>query len=47
MKANVKLDNRDEAEKLYDTMYNKMVRSANLSPRQSMIVSKYLRDIIA
>ena len=46
MKAKVNLDNRIDVDKMWDNMYNKMVRSANLSARQSMIVSKYLRDII-
>ena len=46
MKAKVNLDNRTKVDKKWDDMYNKMVRSANLSPRQSMIVSHYLREII-
>lgn len=46
MKAKVILDKRNEVDKLWDDMYNKMVRTANLSPRQSMVVAKYLREII-
>ena len=46
MKAKVKLDNRNNVDKMWDDMYNKMVRTAHLSPRQSMIVSQYLREII-
>ena len=46
MKAKVNLDKRNEVDKMWDDMYNKMVRTANLSPKQSMIVSKYLREII-
>ncbi len=46
MKAKVNLDKRNVVDKIWDDMYNKMVRTANLSPKQSMIVSKYLREII-
>ena len=46
MKAKVNLDKRNEVDKMYDDMYNKMVRSANLSAKQSVIVSRYLREII-
>ena len=46
MKAKVNLDKRNEVDKMWDDLYNKMVRTANLSPRQSIIVSKYLREII-
>lgn len=46
MKAKVILDKRNDVDKLWDDKYNKMVRTANLSPRQSMVVAKYLREII-
>lgn len=46
MKAKVTLDKRNEVDRLWDAKYNKMVRTANLSPRQSAVVSKYLREII-
>ena len=46
MKAKINIDKRNEVDKMWDDMYNKMVRTANLTPKQSMVVSKYLREII-
>jgi hypothetical protein len=46
MKARVELDKRNELDKKYDAMWNKLCRDANLNPRQKFIVSKYIRDIL-
>lgn len=45
MKAITK-DNRSEIDKKYDGMYNAMVKKANLSPKQSQVVARYLREIM-
>jgi len=46
MKAKVELDKRSELDKKYDQMFNKMVEKARLTPKQEMVVSAYLRNII-
>lgn len=46
MKAKVNLDKRHDLDKKYDVLFNKMVRDANLNPRQKYIVQEYLRSII-
>lgn len=46
MKRKVELDNRCNFDKKYDRMFDKMVRDANLSPKQKYIVSQYLKTII-
>ena len=46
MKAKVELDKRNELDRKYDTMWNKLCRDANLNPRQKFIVSKYIRDLL-
>lgn len=46
MKAKVELDKRGAADKKYDQMFNALVAKANLTPKQKMIVSAYLRTII-
>lgn len=50
MNAKVIRDKRCADDKQYDALYNKMVRDANLTPRQRMIVKTYneklLRDTI-
>ena len=46
MKAKVNLDKRCHAEKIWDTMYNAMVRDAHLSPKQEAVVSIYIRNLI-
>ena len=46
MKAKVKLDRREEQDKRYDMLFEKMARDANLNPRQRYIVQEYLRGII-
>ncbi len=47
MKVKVELDKRCEHDKKYDQMFNKMVRDANLSPKQKHIVSKYISTVIS
>lgn len=46
MNAKVELDKRNELDKKYDIMWNKLCRDANLNPRQKFIVSKYIRDLL-
>ena len=46
MKVKVKADNRSEIDKRFDSIYNKMVRDANLSPKQRNIVDTYLHKIM-
>ena len=46
MKAKVVLDKRDEFDKKYDILFEKMVRDASLNPRQKYIVQNYLKSII-
>lgn len=46
MNAKVELDKRNELDKKYDTMWNKLCRDANLNPKQKFIVSKYIRDLL-
>lgn len=46
MKARVNLDKRGEADKIWDKMWNDLVRQARLTPMQSALVSKYLRAIL-
>jgi hypothetical protein len=46
MKVKVSADNRSEIDKRFDSIYNKMVRDANLSPKQRNIVSTYLHKIM-
>lgn len=46
MKVKVKADNRSEIDKRFDSVYNKMVRDANLSPKQRNIVDTYLHKIM-
>lgn len=46
MKAKVTLDKRNELDKKYDMMWNKLCREANLNPRQKYVVQKYIRDIL-
>lgn len=45
MKAKALLDKRSEADKKYDRLFDKMVRDANLSPKQRMIVTNYIAKI--
>ena len=46
MKVKVSADNRSEIDKRFDSIYNKMVRDAHLSPKQENIVSTYLHKIM-
>lgn len=46
MKARVNLDKRGEADRIWDKMWNDLVRQARLTPMQSALVSKYLRAIL-
>lgn len=46
MKAIYKRDRRDDDDKKYDDLWNKLCRNARLNHMQSTLVSKYLRDII-
>lgn len=46
MNAKVRIDNRSEADRKFDALWTKMVKSAKLSPMQSQIVAKYLKDIM-
>lgn len=46
MKVRVSADNRSEIDKRFDSIYNKMVRDAHLSPKQENIVATYLHKIM-
>lgn len=46
MKVRVVKDRRCEIDRQYDEMFNKMVRDANLTARQRVIVQTYLRSIV-
>lgn len=46
MKVKVKADNRSDIDKRFDSIYNKMVRDAHLSPKQENIVATYLHKIM-
>lgn len=46
MKVLAKADNRSEIDKRFDSIYNKMVRDAHLSPKQENIVATYLHKIM-
>lgn len=46
MKVKVEKDRRSEVDKVFDAMYNKMVRAAKLSPMQENIVATYMRKIM-
>lgn len=39
-------DRRSKEDKRYDVLFDRMVRSAKLNPRQSYIVREYLRGIV-
>ena len=45
MKAIINKDKRNEEDKKYDILYNKMVRQAKLNPVQEKIVATYLRHL--
>lgn len=46
MNAIVKKDKRNEIDRKFDMMYNGMVAKAKLTPKQSQIVARYLREIM-
>lgn len=46
MKAILKNDRRSKIDSKFDDLWNKLCREANLSAKQSMLVSRYLRDIM-
>lgn len=46
MKVKVSADRRSEIDKRFDSVYNKMVRDAHLSPKQENIVATYLHKIM-
>ena len=46
MNAIVKKDRRSEIDRKFDMMFNGMVAKAKLTPKQSQIVSRYLREIM-
>lgn len=46
MNAIVKKDKRNEIDRKFDMMYNAMVEKAKLTPKQSQIVARYLREIM-
>ena len=47
MKAKVNLDRRCKEDKADDRAWDKLCRDAKLNPRQSMLVSQYLHDMIS
>lgn len=47
MKVKVSIDRRNAMDKKWDAMWNTLVRSAKLSPTQSNLVAKYVRDLMA
>ena len=46
MKAKVIKDRRSDIDRMYDDMFNKMVRDASLTARQRLIVQTYLRSCV-
>jgi hypothetical protein len=46
MKAILTKDRRSKIDTKFDDMWNKLCREANLSIKQSMVVARYLRDIM-
>ena len=46
MKANVNLDKRGKAMRMYDEMLNAMKRDAKLTPIQFAVVGRYIRKVI-
>lgn len=46
MKVKVTSDKRNELDKKYDTMWNKLCHDAALNPRQRYIVTKFVRELL-
>lgn len=47
MNAIINKDKRNEIDRKFDMMFNGMVAKAKLTPKQSQIVARYLREIMA
>ncbi len=47
MKAIIDKDKRTDIDRKFDDMWNKLCRDAKLTAKQSQILAKYLRDIMA
>ena len=47
MKVKVNLDKRGEADKIWDRLWNDLVRKAKLTPIQSNLVAQYLRQLMS
>lgn len=47
MNAIINKDKRNEIDRKFDMMFNAMVAKAKLTPKQSQIVARYLREIMA
>jgi hypothetical protein len=46
MNAKIVKDRRSDIDRKFDEMYNAMVRKAKLTPYQSQIVARYLREVM-
>ena len=46
MKSKVELDKRNDLDKRYDRLFDKMVRDAHLTPKQKYIVTNYIEKVI-
>lgn len=46
MRVRVKADLRNDIDRKFDMMYNAMVAKAKLTPKQSQVVARYLREIM-
>ena len=46
MKARVTLDKRSDFDKKWDKLWNDLVRNAKLTPIQSALVGRYLRELL-
>lgn len=46
MKAIIQKDRRSEIDRRFDDLWNKLCREARLTPMQSNLVGKYLREIM-
>lgn len=46
MKAKAELDKRNDLDKRFDRLFDKMVRDATLTPKQKYIVRRYLISVI-
>ena len=46
MNVLIKRDRRSDIDRKFDDMWNRLCREANLSARQSILVARYLREIM-